>query len=111
MPVTDDLQRAAWTAVETLEDAATSLTNQHLGKIAGRCELDAQALADALRAALAAQPQPLFEGTVDDAWVQDRGTVVVVAGVAPVPEQLDGQRVVVYPAVARSATPHPGGGR
>jgi hypothetical protein len=48
--MSDELAKAGWTAVETLEDAATALTNEHIPKLASRCELAAQALSDALRA-------------------------------------------------------------
>jgi hypothetical protein len=61
-------------------------------------------LAAALRAALATQPQPLFEGTVEQAW-NDGGGIIALPEPLVSPERLDGQRVVVYPAVAGSATP------
>ena len=61
-------------------------------------------LAEALRAALATQPQPLFEGTVEQAW-NDGGGVIALPAPIDSPERLDGQRVVVYAAVAGSATP------
>jgi hypothetical protein len=56
--MSDELAKAGWTAVETLEDAATALTNEHIPKLASRCELAAQALNDALRAA-AVSPEDL----------------------------------------------------
>lgn len=48
---------------------------------------------------------PLFEGTVDQAWVdrdenhRPHWTILAVTGSIPNPERLDGCRVVVYPAL------------
>jgi hypothetical protein len=67
-------------------------------------------LAAALRAALAARPQPLFEGAIIDNGTASGGSPVVLIELdSPDPlrelDDLTGEQVVVYPAVAGSATP------
>jgi hypothetical protein len=60
-------------------------------------------LAAALRAALATQPQPLFEGRIVDATASARFTIQADSAGVTYPGPND--RVVVYPVAAGSATP------